>query len=253
MTEQQQLFESWGKAHPLQSQINSISRGYGEPTKHTLSPTVTGTSVLGLRCSDGVIIAADTLGSYGSMARFMNVSRLHQAGSHACLGASGDYADFQQLKDIIDDMVIADKSRDDGHVLKPRSIFAYLGRLMYSKRSRFEPLWNALVFGGFQDGKPFLGFEDKIGVCYEDQVISTGFGQYLGAPLLREKVDEKGELTVAEGKELINNVLRVLNYRDARSFNRYEMAIVTEKGVEVSEPYTLDTNWEVGTMFTGYE
>lgn len=39
-------------------------------------PSVTGTSVLGLRFKDGVVIAADKLGSYGSMARFRDLSRI---------------------------------------------------------------------------------------------------------------------------------------------------------------------------------
>jgi len=33
-----------------------------QPTTHTLRPMVTGTSVLGLTFSDGVMLAADTLG-----------------------------------------------------------------------------------------------------------------------------------------------------------------------------------------------
>lgn len=37
---------------------------------------VTGTSVLGVKFNGGVIIAADMLGSYGSLARFRNISRL---------------------------------------------------------------------------------------------------------------------------------------------------------------------------------
>lgn len=37
---------------------------------------VTGTSVLGVKFAGGVIIAADMLGSYGSLARFRNISRL---------------------------------------------------------------------------------------------------------------------------------------------------------------------------------
>ena len=32
--------------------------------------------MLGLMCTDGVVIAADTLGSYGSLARFRDISRL---------------------------------------------------------------------------------------------------------------------------------------------------------------------------------
>lgn len=37
---------------------------------------VTGTSVLGVKFTGGVVIAADMLGSYGSLARFRNISRL---------------------------------------------------------------------------------------------------------------------------------------------------------------------------------
>lgn len=40
------------------------------------NPMVTGTSVLGVKFTGGVIIAADMLGSYGSLARFRNISRL---------------------------------------------------------------------------------------------------------------------------------------------------------------------------------
>lgn len=96
------------------------------------NPMVTGTSVLGVKFTGGVIIAADMLGSYGSLARFRNISRLmkvtvaadrtasavwvnkravltvsdpFQVNGNTILGASGDYADYQYLKQIIEQMV----------------------------------------------------------------------------------------------------------------------------------------------------
>lgn len=59
---------------------------------------MTGTSILGLRYKDGVMMAADTLASYGSLARFMDVRRLHEVGNNTLLGASGDMSDFQYVK-----------------------------------------------------------------------------------------------------------------------------------------------------------
>lgn len=44
--------------------------------KHTMSPSSSGTSVVGIRYKDGVIIAGDTLVSYGSLARFTNFDRV---------------------------------------------------------------------------------------------------------------------------------------------------------------------------------
>lgn len=69
------------------------------------NPMVTGTSVLGVKFTGGVIIAADMLGSYGSLARFRNISRLMKVNNSTILGASGDYADYQYLKQIIEQMV----------------------------------------------------------------------------------------------------------------------------------------------------
>ena len=41
----------------------------------TLYPVTTGTSVLGVKFDGGVAIAADMLGSYGSLARYPGISR----------------------------------------------------------------------------------------------------------------------------------------------------------------------------------
>ena len=39
---------------------------------------------------------------------------------------------------------------------------------------RMDPLWNSLVVGGLQDGKPFLGTITMLGVHYSDDHIATG-------------------------------------------------------------------------------
>lgn len=62
----------------------------------------TGTSVVGITFKDGVMIATDTLASYGSLARYRNVDRIMKVNENIILGAGGDYADFQYLKNLID-------------------------------------------------------------------------------------------------------------------------------------------------------
>lgn len=67
------------------------------------APVTTGTSVIGVVFDKGVAIAADTLGSYGSLARYRQCERLMKVNDTTVLGAGGDYADFQFLQDIIVD------------------------------------------------------------------------------------------------------------------------------------------------------
>jgi 20S proteasome subunit beta 7 len=62
---------------------------------------VTGTSVVGITFDSGVVIAADLLGSYGSMAQLRNLPRVFKINDATVIGGSGDYADFQFLHDVI--------------------------------------------------------------------------------------------------------------------------------------------------------
>ncbi|KAF1400736.1 Proteasome subunit beta type-4, partial [Spheniscus magellanicus] len=212
------------------------------------SPMVTGTSVLGVKFDGGVIIAADMMGSYGSLARFRSISRLLKVNDTTMLGASGDYADFQYLKQIIDQMVIDEELLGDGHSYSPKAIHSWLTRVMYNRRSKINPLWNTVVIGGYYNGESFLGYVDMLGVAYEAPTLATGYGAYLAQPLMREVLEKKASLTKEEARDLIERCMKILYYRDARSFNRYEVAIATEKGVEVEGPLTLEANWDIAHL-----
>ncbi|KAI7984587.1 Proteasome subunit beta type-4 [Camellia lanceoleosa] len=46
-------------------------------------PYVTGTSVIGIKFKDGILMAADMGGSYGSTLRYKSVERLKSVGKHS--------------------------------------------------------------------------------------------------------------------------------------------------------------------------
>ena len=63
-------------------------------------------------------------------------------------------SDFQYLQRLLDELLIEeDVAKDDGHELGPAELHEYLRQVMYGRRSKFDPLWNALVVGGFKDGQ----------------------------------------------------------------------------------------------------
>lgn len=66
------------------------------------TPITTGTSVVGIKYDTGVIISADTLVSYGSLARYRDVPRVFKINENTILGAGGDYADLQYIMRHID-------------------------------------------------------------------------------------------------------------------------------------------------------
>merc|ERR1712142_217218 len=223
----------------------SSESNQSDAVKRTLHPTVTGTSVMGIVFNGGVMIAADTLGSYGSLARYRNLSRVSVVNDKTVIAAGGDYADFQYLKSVIEQRVIDENCYDDGFNYTPKSLFSWLTRVMYNRRSKYDPLWNTFAVAGINDDKPFLGYVDKIGTAYTSDTLASGFGAYLARPMLRDALEKNPNLSQDEAKALIMRCMKVLHYRDARSLNRFEIVIVTKDGAVVESPLSIKPDWSI--------
>lgn len=213
-------------------------------SQRTTSPIVTGTSVLALRYKDGIMMMADTLGSYGSLAMFKHVPRLHKITQHTMIGASGEYSDLQFLLGQLKNLTERDAAHADGSTLQPSEIHSYLSRVMYNRRSKIDPLWNTVITGGIEQssGDPFLGFVDLYGSNFVGDVLVTGYGQHLALPLLRN--EHKNGMSEADAKALLEKCMRVLIYRDCRTLNSFLFATVTKQnGVQITEPFEIKTEW----------
>lgn len=218
-----------------------------DPMKHTLSPIVTGATVIGIKFDGGVLLAADTLASYGSQARYKNCTRLRKVGEFSMLGASGEISDFQYLGKMLDDLDLEDWLEQDGCLLGPKEYASYIGRVMYNRRSKGNPLYNQFVVVGAKPGSPpLLAFVDHQGTFFEEDYIATGFGAFLGMPLLREAAKEKNgaPFTKDEAEALAKKCLQICFYRDCHAYNKIQIGICDGTSTSISEPITLDHFWE---------
>lgn len=162
----------------------------------------------------------------------------------------GDYADFQFIKQHIDEIILSDFSNDDKILLKPKDLFTWLTRIFYNRRSKFNPLWLDMVVGGMQDEEPFLGHINMRGRAYTNDVISTGFGTHLALPLLRE-YSEKGTMNEQQAKTVVKKCMEVLFYRDCRGYPKYSQANMKIGGSSV-EDMDVDQNWDLAHTIKGY-
>jgi 20S proteasome subunit beta 7 len=228
----------------------SAAGGPADPVTRTTRPMVTGSSIVGVRCADGVVLASDTLASYGSLARFREVERLHAASENCAVGVGGDLSDMQEILTMLGKARTTEYCLDDGYKLGPKAMYSYLSRVMYNRRNKMDPLWNSVVFAGWdaEDG-PMLSMVDLCGGHFESEVIATGYGLHMGLPLLRKAW--KPELTVAEGVVIVEDIMKVLSYRDARTSDRIQTAVVTKDGVAISDPKLLDTKWDYKAFVSG--
>lgn len=143
---------------------------------------------------------------------------------------------------------------------------------MYNRRSKMNPLWNSLVIAGTsptpaaiqieqttnsprpQQG-PFLAYVDLLGTTYTSPVIATGMGSAIGIPLLRKATDDDAwkSLSKEDARKTLDECLKVLYYRDARSLNKFTVATVTSEGIEFQVNQSVATDWEFSRYGYGYK
>ena len=222
------------------------------PKKHTLHPMVTGTSVLGIVYDGGVMLAADTLLSYGSLAKHQGISRMIKI-QDVVIAGSGEFSDFQDIQQLLEQKALEETTTsnvimdslyaDHSTTMTAASVWNYLRYIFYQKRNKFNPYWNELLVAGTDTaGKPFLGSVDKIGTTLHDNVLATGFGSYLAIPILREKW--RPDLSEGEARAILEDCLKILFYRDCHASSLVQLAKCgTGSPPLISDPYQLETSW----------
>lgn len=246
-------FDAYGTYPIHQRPRNEPKDAFEAGVQHTLQPIVTGTSVLAIKYRDGIMMAADNLASYGSLARFKDIQRLQAVGTNTVVGAGGDMSDFQYIQRMLDELVVNEITSQDGHTLGPAEIHEYLAQVMYARRSKMNPLWNSLLVGGVKDGQKFLAYVDLLGTTYSASTLATGYGSMIAQPLLRKAVEGREDtLTEEEARQIIEESMRVLFYRDARSLDKYQVATITAEGVTISDTQHLETSWGFAEGIRGY-
>lgn len=213
--------------------------------ERTLDPMTTGASVLAVKYAEGVMVMTDTLGSYGSLARFMAVPRQARIGDGVLLAASGELSDFQHIAETLEAEARRDRCADDGFRADARALWSVLQRTMYRRRGKIDPLWCGAVVAG-RGG--FLGSVDLYGTAFECDYCATGYGLYIALPLLRAAW--RPAMPAEDARALLERCMRVLLFRDARTINRFQIGTATAAGVAISDPFELDTAgmWSAGEL-----
>ncbi|KAL8713483.1 MAG: hypothetical protein Q9220_002345 [cf. Caloplaca sp. 1 TL-2023] len=253
------LPQAWGR--PRDDVYGSYNSSYlrsNGPIAHTSSPIVTGTSVLAVKFKDGVVIAADNLASYGSLARFTDVKRLRTFNRRTVVGFGGDVSDMQYLDRLLLSLDIEENYGSSGHDLNAKNLHTYLSKVMYKRRSDVNPLWSQLLVAGLDaEDQPFLSSVDLLGTTFSSPTLATGFGAHLAQPLLRKVAGDEAAVQSVTREQAVGAVkecMKVLFYRDARSLDKYSIAVITkEAGVELKEDEQLEgQSWAFAEMIKGY-
>jgi 20S proteasome subunit beta 7 len=197
--------------------------------------------------------------SYGSLARFTDVKRIRTFPPNTVIGFGGDVSDMQYIDRLLSSLDIQENYLSSSeNTLNAKNLHTYLSKVFYKRRSDFNPLWNMILVAGLDDDdKPFLAAADLLGTTFAAPTLATGFGAHLAQPLLRKLMpDDEASVpgvTKEQAVEAVKSCMKVLFYRDARSMDKYSIAVVTKDGVELNEDEKLEQqSWAFADQIRGY-
>ena len=239
----------WQYQFPHANQVTSSKDM--TPKSHSQYPSKVGTTVFGLKYKDGVIIAADTIRNYGKQYQYYpNLQRVIKINEKIVLASSGDIDDFQYLHDIIESKQNEeDICGTDGVTRQPEALYGWLTKVVYNRRTKFDPSWNTIIIGGFQDGKPFLSCVDHSGKTRNRNSnsnrnsVATGIGAEIAIPIINhelEKYDNSNDnLDFKQARDIIMKCLRISNLGDCSSSYKFHISIINKDGAMVEGPLTI--------------
>lgn len=164
---------------------------------------------------------------------------------------------MQYIDRLLESIDIRENYSANGNALNAKNVHTYLSKVFYRRRSQFNPLWNHVLVAGFDgDGNPFLSSADLLGTTFSAPHLATGFGAHLAVPILRRLFPEERpiqEITKDQAVAALKECMKVLWYRDARSHDRYSIAVITKEGIEMKEDEKLKAqSWAFAETIKGY-
>nr|8ADN_M Chain M, Proteasome subunit beta type-7 [Vairimorpha necatrix]8ADN_a Chain a, Proteasome subunit beta type-7 [Vairimorpha necatrix] len=200
---------------------------------------VIGSGVISLRYKNGVITCTDTQASYGNLCKFNDVRRIFRLSSNTLISLSGEISDIQFLMNELNKL-----NESDPVKMSPRGYLNLVQGILYNKRSRVEPLNVSVSIVGVDDDDFLVSCVNHLGNFYEDNIVCTGLSNMIALPFLR--TCNVLDLERDEAISLVEKAMTVMCYRSCRSSNRIQIGVVEKGLVDISDPYVLNTDWQVG-------
>ena len=232
-----------------------------EPIKNSQSVVYSGSSVIGLKYNNGVIIASDTLMCYGGSLYLMHSREsIKVLNERTVIGYSGEFSDMQETSRILNELILEDQLETNRNgVMGPVELGHYLSSLHYYQRNRLDPYLNSAIVGGIDfNGDVVLMQVDPFGTFLTGNYFTTAFANYFACSLLRNEYPKNpNELTKEQAMNLIRKCFEVLFYRDSKAGDEIQYIVLekvgnnqlkTEDGV-----FKLDTKWEYKQFMQGNE
>ena len=184
----------------------------------------TGTTILGLVCKDGVVIATERRATMGTLIAHKATKKLYKIDDHLALATAGLVGDLQILARYLSAESNLYRLKRDTQI--PIQSAATLMSNILNQR-KFYPYYVQLILGGWDSSGGHVYSLDAAGGAIPDKYTSGGSGSPYVYGVLEDSF--RDDMTANEGVELAIRAVYAAMGRDSASGNGIDVAIINDK------------------------
>ena len=184
-----------------------------------------GTTTVGIKASDGVVLCADMRASAGYFIANNNTMKIQQIDDHAGMTMAGGVADAQNITDIL--RYHANLHRIQKNEPIPIKSLTRLASLIFHQ-NRGYPFMADILVGGYDNNGPALYNIDMFGSVEEKTYVTTGSGSPVAYGLLEEEY--RNDLSVEDAKVVALRAVKAAIVRNIGTGDGINVSIIDKNG-----------------------
>ena len=184
-----------------------------------------GTTTVGIKAKDGVVLCADMRASAGYFIANNNTMKIQKIDAHAGMTMAGGVADAQNITDVL--RYHANIHRIQNQEPIPIKSLTRLTSLIFHQ-NRGYPFMADILVGGFDNYGPALFNIDMFGSVEEKSYVTTGSGSPVAYGLLEEEYKE--DVTVENAKTIALRAVKAAITRNIGTGDGINVAIIDKNG-----------------------
>jgi len=186
----------------------------------------TGATVVGIKCTDGVVVATDTMISWGTLVLSEKGIKAFKLTDTIVLASAGLTSDYQMLVNRLKAQIkLYELNQKKSITVKALS--KMIANTLYS--TRMAPLYVQTVVVGVDGNGPQLYTLDMGGSLIPDEFTATGTGTRTAFGVLENFL--KAKVTVKEAEEIAIKAVKAGIARDIQSGGDIHVMSVTDAGI----------------------
>lgn len=205
----------------------------------------TGTTILGIVCKDGVVMAADRQATAGNIIVSKTTQKVVKINDYLVISGTGMVSDILRVGKVLPAEL---KLKELKSKLRPtiKQAANLLGNILYNgiRQPSVIPMQAGFLLGGFnEDGSAELYTIEPAGSAIKVEDYDANFGSGMPYVLGLLERQYKKDMTIKEGVELAKEAIKASTQRDVGSGFGIDIFTITKDGIKKAVEQEIKPNY----------